>query len=73
LITLILLPKIIFGLPLMILATGLPDLGYTLLVSGLIALAWGVLRTALAYSASRAQKNANAALIVSEAAIRTNK
>ncbi len=73
LITLILLPKIIFGLPLMILATGLPDLGYTLLVSGLIALAWSVLRTALAYSASRAQTNANAALIVSEAAIRTNK
>jgi hypothetical protein len=35
LITLVLLPKMIFGLPLMILATGLPDLGSTLLVSSL--------------------------------------
>jgi len=73
LITLILLPKIIFGLPLMILATGLPDLGYTLLVSGLLALVWGILRTALAYSASRARSKANAALMASEAAVRTNK
>jgi hypothetical protein len=62
-----------FGLPLMILATGLPDLGYTLLISGLIALAWGILRTALAYSASRAQSKTNAALMASEAAAHTNK
>ena len=60
LITLVILPKIIFGLPLMILATGLPDLGYTLLVSGLIALGWGILRTALAYSANRARSKSNA-------------
>ena len=73
LITLILLPKIIFGLPLMILATGLPDLGYTLLVSGLIALAWSMLRTILAYSASRARSKANASLIISESAVQTNK
>jgi len=73
LITLILLPKIIFGLPLMILATGLPDLGYTLLVSGLLALVWGILRTALAYSASRARSKANAALMASEAPAHTNK
>jgi len=72
LVTLVILPKMIFGLPLMILSTGLPDLGYTLLVSGLIALAWGVLRTTLAYAASWARSKANATLIVSEAAIREN-
>lgn len=73
LITLILLPKIIFGLPLMILATGLPDLGYTLLVSGLIVLGWGILRTALIYSASRTRSKTNAVRMASEAAVRTNK
>jgi hypothetical protein len=57
----------------MIFATGLPDLGYTLLVSGLIALGWGILRTALAYSASRARSKADSSLMVSEAAVRTNK
>ena len=49
LVTLVILPKMIFGLPLMILSTGLPDLGYTLLMSGLLALGWGILRTALAF------------------------
>jgi hypothetical protein len=73
LVTLVILPKMIFGLPLMILSTGLPDLGYILLVSGLIALAWGILRTTLAYAASRARSKGNAALMVSEAAVRTNK
>lgn len=73
LITLILLPKLIFGLPLMIFATGLPDLGYTLLVSGLIALGWGTLRTAFVYSASRARSKANSLLMASEAAARTVK
>jgi len=73
LIALVVLPKMMFGLPLMILATGLPDLGYTLLISGLIALAWGILRTALAYSASRAQSKTNAALMASEAAAHTNR
>ncbi len=51
LVTLVILPKMIFGLPLMILSTGLPDLGYTLLVSGLLALGWGILRTAVAFFA----------------------
>jgi len=73
LITLILLPKIIFGLPLMILATGLPDLSYTLLVSGLLALGWGILRTVLAYSANRTQSKANSLPMVNEAAARTDK
>jgi len=31
----------------------LPDYGYTLLVGGLLALGWGILRTALAYGALR--------------------
>ena len=72
LITLVVLPKMIFGLPLMILATGLPDLGYTLLVSGLIALGWGVLRTAFVYSASRARSKSNSSLMTSETAAHTN-
>jgi CubicO group peptidase (beta-lactamase class C family) len=72
LIALVVLPKMMFGLPLMILATGLPDLGYTLLISGSIALGWGILKTALAYSASRAQSKTNAALMASEAAAHTN-
>ncbi len=73
LITLILLSKMMFGLPLMILATGLPDLGYTLLLSGLIALGWGILRTALVYSASRARSKANSFRLASEAAARVGK
>jgi CubicO group peptidase (beta-lactamase class C family) len=73
LITLVLLPKMIFGLPLMILATGVPDLGSTLLVSGLIALAWGVLRTLLVYTASRARSQANLLPTAREAAARINK
>jgi CubicO group peptidase (beta-lactamase class C family) len=73
LMTLVLLPKLIFGLPLMIFASGLPDLGYTLLVSGLIALGWGILRTVFAYSASRARNKANSLRMASEAAAGANK
>jgi CubicO group peptidase (beta-lactamase class C family) len=69
LITLLLLSKIMFGLPLMILATGLPDLGYTLLVSGLLALGWGVLRTILTYSAIIARSKINLSLTTSESTI----
>ena len=46
------LPKV-FGTSLSVLVTGMPDIGYTLVASGLIALVWGPLRTALAYSALR--------------------
>jgi CubicO group peptidase (beta-lactamase class C family) len=67
LITLLILPQIMFGLPLTILATGLPDLGYTLLLSGLIALVWAILRTVLVYSASRARSKANSLLMAKEA------
>jgi hypothetical protein len=67
LITLVLLPKMIFGLPLMILATGLPDLGSTLLVSGLIALSWGILRTALAIFILRAANERSLSEVLIEA------
>ena len=72
LITLVVLPKIIFGLPLLVLATGLPDMGYTLLVSGLIALGWGILRIVLMYSVSRARSKANSLRMASEAAAGAN-
>ncbi len=52
LLVLVLLPKQ-FGVPLLILAQGLPDLVYPLLVSGVAALVWGVLRTVWAYFAFR--------------------
>jgi hypothetical protein len=32
-----------------ILLLGIPDLGYSLVMSGGVALSWGILRTALAY------------------------
>jgi CubicO group peptidase (beta-lactamase class C family) len=49
---LVLVPKQL-GLSLLILADGLPDLAYTLLVSGVVALGWGVARTVWAYFAFR--------------------
>ena len=49
---LVLLPKQ-FGLSLLTLAQGLPDLSYALLASGVIALGWGVSRTVWAYFAFR--------------------
>jgi len=52
LLVLVLLPKQ-FGVPLLTLAQGLPDLAYVLLVSGVVALGWGILRTVWAYFAFR--------------------
>ena len=52
LLVLVLLPKQ-FGLPLLTLAQGLPDLAYALLVSGVVALGWGVSRTVWASFAFR--------------------
>ena len=49
---LVLLPKQ-FGVPLLTLAQGLPDLAYALLASGVVALGWGVSRTVWAYLAFR--------------------
>jgi CubicO group peptidase (beta-lactamase class C family) len=54
LLVLVLLPKQ-FGVPLLTLAQGLPDLVYLLLVSGVAALVWGVLRTVWAYFAFRSR------------------
>ena len=42
-----------FGLPLLTLAQGLPDLAYLLLVSGAVALVWGIARTAWACAVLR--------------------
>jgi hypothetical protein len=46
---LVLVPKQ-FGLPLLTLAQGLPDVAYLLLASGAVALVWGIARTAWAYT-----------------------
>ena len=46
---LVLVPKQL-GLPLLTLAQGMPDLAYLLLVSGAVALVWGIARTAWAYA-----------------------
>jgi hypothetical protein len=37
-----------FGMPLLMVVAGIPDFGYTLLVSGVVALGWGFVRTVLA-------------------------
>jgi CubicO group peptidase (beta-lactamase class C family) len=52
LLVLVLLPKQ-FGVSLLTLAQGMPDLAYALLASGVVALSWGVLRTVWAYFAFR--------------------
>ena len=52
LLVLVLLPKQL-GAPLLILAQGLPDLAYVLLVSRVVALGWSVARTVRAYFAFR--------------------
>jgi CubicO group peptidase (beta-lactamase class C family) len=49
---LVLLPKQ-FGVSLLTLAQGMPDLAYALLASGVAALSWGVFRTVWAYFAFR--------------------
>ena len=52
LLVLVLLPKQL-GAPLLVLAQGLPDLAYVLLLSGVVALGWSVARTVWAYLAYR--------------------
>lgn len=49
---LVLLPKQL-GLPLLVAAQGFPDLAYILLASAVVALGWGIVRTAWAYSVLR--------------------
>ena len=46
-IVLVLVPKQL-GLPLLVVAQGLPDLAYLLFISGVVALVWGIARTACA-------------------------
>ena len=46
---LVLVPKQL-GLPLLVVAQGLPDLAYLLLLSGVVALCWGIVRTIWAYA-----------------------
>jgi CubicO group peptidase (beta-lactamase class C family) len=49
----VVLPRMLLGLPLLVIATGFPDLGYPLLVSGVVALGWGIARTVWAVVALR--------------------
>jgi hypothetical protein len=49
---LVLLPKQL-GLPLFVAAQGFPDFAYILLVSAVVALGWGIVRTAWAYTVLR--------------------
>jgi hypothetical protein len=60
------LPKA-FGTSLSVLVTGMPDIGLTLVVSGLIALVWGPLRTALAFLALRTVNARNLSIDLVEA------
>ncbi len=50
---LVLVPKQLLGLPLLVVAQGLPDLAYLLLLSGAVALSWGIVRTIWAYATLR--------------------
>jgi len=53
---LIFVPQKILGLPLPVLAEGLPDLAYLLLVSGVVAIAWGIVRLVWTYLALRTER-----------------
>jgi CubicO group peptidase (beta-lactamase class C family) len=63
---LVLIPKQL-GLPLLVLAQGFPDLAYLLLVSGLVALVWGFVRTAWAYAVLRTLRRREATAQVAQA------
>jgi len=67
------IPRIL-GAPLSIMQYLVPSFGYTLLVSGVVALSWAVVRTMLVYFALRgARPNESGAFQVREASFRTNK
>jgi CubicO group peptidase (beta-lactamase class C family) len=57
---LVLLPKQL-GLPLLVAAQGFPDLAYILLISAVVALSWGMVRTAWAYAALRKARRSQVA------------
>jgi CubicO group peptidase (beta-lactamase class C family) len=67
------IPRIL-GAPLSIMQYLVPTFGYTLLVSGWVALSWAVVRTVLVYFGLRdARPNQSSPFQVREAAFRTNK
>jgi CubicO group peptidase (beta-lactamase class C family) len=53
---LILVPQRMLGLPLTVLAQGLPDFAYVLLVSGLVAVGWAIVRFVWTYLVLRAER-----------------
>ncbi len=55
----VLVPKQL-GLSLLVAAQGLPDLAYILLISGVLALSWGIVRTAWAYRTLRSARHRQA-------------
>jgi CubicO group peptidase (beta-lactamase class C family) len=63
---LVLIPKQL-GLPLLVVAQGFPDLAYLLLVSGLVALVWGFVRTAWAYAVLRTLRHSGGTARVASA------
>jgi hypothetical protein len=62
----VLIPKQL-GLPLLVVAQGFPDLAYLLLVSGLVALVWGFVRTAWAYAVLRTLRHSGGTARVASA------
>jgi CubicO group peptidase (beta-lactamase class C family) len=61
---LIVVPQKVLGLPLPVLAQGLPDFAYLLLASGVIALGWGIGRTAWALLLMRADRRTSSTVAV---------
>jgi hypothetical protein len=53
----------LFGMPLAHLIYAAPDFGYTLLVSGVIALGWGIARTAVLWWVLRTKQRAVSVVI----------
>ena len=66
--TLVLVPKQLLGLPLLVIAQGMPDLAYLLLLSGATALCWGTARTIWAYTTLRRSRVAARANMIKIAA-----
>ncbi len=61
---LIVVPEKVLGLPLPVLAQGLPDFAYLLLFSGLVALGWGIARTAWALVLMRVDRRTSSTVVV---------
>jgi hypothetical protein len=61
---LIVVPQKVLGLPLPILAQGLPDFAYLLLISGVVALGWGIGKTVWALLLLRADRRTTPTIVV---------